>query len=111
MMKDAKMHMRTVLTWFTETFCLLSPRISIRVMQAAAREAWESVAGEPALRHAYDDVVDGLAALIAPDSNILEIEWTRDYQGRLRVTFGTQELSDDYAISPSLRFGSTTFRF
>src|SRR5210317_1971172 len=37
MMKDAKMHMRTVLTWFTVTFCPLSQRISIRVMQAAAQ--------------------------------------------------------------------------
>ena len=38
MMKDAKMQMRTVLTRFIETFCPLSPRISIRVLRTAAPE-------------------------------------------------------------------------
>jgi hypothetical protein len=59
----------------------------------------------------YDDVVDGLDALIQADSNILMISWIAGYEGRIKVSFGSRQDPDDRAISHSLRFGSTTFRF
>lgn len=70
-----------------------------------------SVSGEdPALRGAFDDVVDGLEAMLGPDSNVLCVDWTRSYRGRLRVTFGDKGREEE-VLSHSLRFGSTTFRF
>ena len=69
----------------------------------------QSVSGERPGSH--DDVVDGLDALIQADSNILMVSWIAGYEGRVRVTFGTRADPEDHAISHSLRFGSTIFRF
>ncbi|MEZ6185118.1 MAG: FHA domain-containing protein [Planctomycetota bacterium] len=71
----------------------------------------QSVAGDPALRGRYDVLADGLDALISPDRNTLRVEWLQGYEGRLQVEFGQREVGEGSAISHSLRYGSTTFRF
>lgn len=58
-----------------------------------------------------DNALDGLSALIGEDTNILNVTWVEKYEGRLKVVFGKKEHSDDHALSHSLRFGSSTFRF
>ena len=70
-----------------------------------------SVSGDPALRGRYDVLVDGLDALISPDRNTLQVGWLDGYEGRLHAEFGPREQGDGSAISHSLRFGSTFFRF
>lgn len=75
------------------------------------RDVRDSVSGAHPLQGAYDDPLDGLDALIGPDTNILNVTWVGAYRGRLRVIFGSRVRQDDLAISHSLRFGSTTFRF
>jgi hypothetical protein len=86
--------------------------VSLAIGTGAVDAMKRSVSGEsPALRGAFDDVVDGLEAMIGPDSNVLSIDWTKSYRGRLRVTFGDKGREDDEVLSHSLRFGSTTFRF
>lgn len=72
----------------------------------------KSVSGESAgLRGAFDDVVDGLDALLPADSNVLAVDWLKSYRGRLKVVFGERTRDDEQWLSHSLRFGSTTFRF
>jgi len=66
---------------------------------------------DPALQDPVDNPLDGLSALIGEDTNILNVTWVERYQGQLNVVFGKKEHSDDQALSHSLRFGSSTFRF
>lgn len=71
-----------------------------------------SLSGEsPGMRGAFDDVLDGLDALLPADTNVLSVEWLQSYRGRLRLAFGQRAREDDSWLSHSLRFGSTTFRF
>lgn len=71
----------------------------------------KSAAGDEGLRGAFDDAVDGLDALLSPDTNVLAVDWLKSYHGRLKVTFGGRLREDDSWLSHSLRMGSTTFRF
>ncbi len=72
----------------------------------------KSVSGEsPALRGAFDQLEDGLDALLAADTNALEVAWVKSYVGRLKLAFGDRRRGDDAALSHSLRLGSTTYRF
>jgi hypothetical protein len=71
-----------------------------------------SVSGEsPGLAHAFDDALDGLEALLRPDTNVLATAWADGYAGRLKVLFGARPRQDDSWLSHTLRFGSTTYRF
>jgi hypothetical protein len=63
------------------------------------------------LAGAFDDAIDGIDALLSPDTNILKVAWIATYDGRIKVTFGSREQSEDHALSHSLRLGSSTFRF
>lgn len=67
--------------------------------------------GEQGLVAANDDALDGLDALLGPDTNVLAVDWLKSYRGRLKVTFGQRPREDDSWLSHSLRLGSTTFRF
>ena len=57
----------------------------------------------------FDDLKDGLDALVTADTNVLNTEWVAGYEGRLRLLFGYQEPPADSWVSHSLRFGGTTY--
>lgn len=75
------------------------------------RRVRESLDGHSPLAGAFDDAVDGIDALVDPETNILNVSWIDGYRGKLKVVFGTRERNDDEALSHSLRLGSSTFRF
>lgn len=87
----------------------LSEPITNSMLTPVARGMRMSVSGE-GRPGTYDDALDGLDALIAPDTNRLSTSWTRGYEGRLGLTFGTQEDEGSW-VSHSLQFGSSRFRF
>lgn len=70
----------------------------------------QSLSGD-GVRGSYDDLVDGIDALLPADRNTLQVSWLAGYEGRLRLEFGGREAGEGNAISHSLRTGSTTFRF
>ncbi|MBL4846984.1 MAG: FHA domain-containing protein [Planctomycetes bacterium] len=55
--------------------------------------------------------LDGLDALLAETTNILQVAWIDTFRGPLKVTFGSKQRPDDAGLSHSLRLGSSTFRF
>lgn len=55
--------------------------------------------------------LDGLDALLAERTNILQVAWIDTFRGPLKVTFGSKKRPDDMGLSHSLRLGSSTFRF
>ena len=85
---------------------LIVPSLQSREMKRVR----ESLDGG-SLAGAVDDAVDGIDALISPGTNILKVAWIATYNGRIKVTFGSREQSEDHALSHSLRLGSSTFRF
>jgi hypothetical protein len=71
-----------------------------------------SVGGDSSgLRGAYDELEDGVDALVGADTNILKVDWLPSYRGRLKVVFGGRPRREDEALSHTLHTGSTTFRF
>lgn len=57
----------------------------------------------------FDDVLDGLDALVAPDTNVLNTEWVAGYEGRLQVLFGFQEPPPESWVNHSLQCGGTSY--
>ena len=88
-----------------------SDRFSPTMQSRLLDQLRESVSGDGTLSGAFDDPTDGIEALIAPDTNILQVAWVPSYRGRLGFVFGQRLRKDDLALSHSLRIGSTTFRF
>lgn len=74
------------------------------------RQLKESLDGG-SLAGAFDDAIDGVDAMLSPDTNILQVTWIATYEGKLKVTFGSREQGGDTALSHSLQIGSSTFRF
>lgn len=58
-----------------------------------------------------ENPLDGLDALLAEKTNILQVGWIDQFRGPLKVTFGSRKRPDDMGLSHSLRLGSSTFRF
>lgn len=54
-------------------------------------------------RGTYDSVLDGLDALLRPTTNVLDVDWTRNYEGALRLVVGSQ-LHVDYEVELSYRW-------
>jgi hypothetical protein len=75
------------------------------------RRVRESLDGHSPLAGAFDDAIDGIDALVDPETNILNVTWLEGYRGKLKVVFGTRGRNDDQALSHSLRLGSSTYRF
>lgn len=54
---------------------------------------------------------EALERLVAASTNILDVSWVARHDGPVHLVFGRRERSDEFALSHSLRFGSSTFRF
>jgi hypothetical protein len=76
---------------------------SLRINQLRDSVCGRSPAG------AFDDLRDGLDALITADTNILNTDWVEGYDGRLGLIFGHQEPPPDSWVVHSLRFGGTDY--
>ncbi|MCA8924128.1 MAG: FHA domain-containing protein, partial [Planctomycetes bacterium] len=49
----------------------------------------------------FDSIVDGLDALVSPESNVLRVEWAERYEGALRMVVGTRRPSADVEVELS----------
>ena len=61
------------------------------------RQVRESLDGHSPLAGAFDDAIDGIDALVDPETNILNVSWIKGYEGKLKVVFGSRERNDDQA--------------
>lgn len=73
----------------------------------------ESMSALPPVRErrahaAYHSVLDGLDGLIRPDSNVLDLEWLRTYEGALHVVVGTRLQPSDRELELSYRLPDPT---
>lgn len=69
----------------------------------------KALSGEDA--DAYHSVLDGLDAMINPDTNVLGIDWLTGYSGALRVVIGRQRHAADVELELSYRTDTSgTFR-
>jgi len=46
----------------------------------------------------FDTIVDGLDALVRPDSNVLHVDWVEHYRGALKLVVGTREQVQDHEV-------------